>query len=169
MATKMEDKEQTVEVVQPCLEIDEHLDLQKKGWKLQKIGWLCIAIIMLAGTAGVFGEGPLSDQTKSTGKTTVNYQRFFRHEAEMKILVESANHIASITLTGEYLKNFKVVRFVPEPVNNNTINKAVRYNFLPAENHIVSLYMIPKEFGSINETMKVNEADTFNLRHLIYP
>lgn len=165
----MQKNKQVVEVVEPCLEIDEQLDLQKKGWVLQRVGWIFILCVMIAGGLGLFGEGILSGKTVSSGNSRVNYERFFRYEVEMKVLVESSHHIASVSFPQEYLKNFNIVRFVPEPANNSTINNTISFNFLPADNHIVSIYMIPKGYGGISGTMKINGAEVIQLDHFIYP
>jgi hypothetical protein len=159
----------TVEVIEPCLEIDEHLDLLEKGWSIQKWGWLFIISISVAGAIGLFGEGILSDRTVSAGNSKAAYQHFLRHEAETKIFIESSNHISSISLPEEYLKNFRIVRFIPEPLNNNTVNNTVKYNFLPAENHIVTVYLVSKGFGSVQGALTINEAENLQLNNFIYP
>lgn len=165
----MQRQKHTVEVLNPDLEIDEQLDLHEKGWVIQKVGWTIIITVMIAGGAGIFGNGFLSNQTSISGYIKADYERFFRYETEMKVLVESTNHISSISFSQQYLKDFRIVRFVPEPFNNNTTKKEVRYNFLPGENHIVSVYLIPKDYGRIGGIMKVNETNNINLNHFIYP
>jgi hypothetical protein len=165
----MQKNKYTVEVVDPCLEIDEYLPLQEKGWALQKWGWIFIISIMVAGALGLFGGGILSKQSISSGNSKGEYERFWRYEVEMKVLIESKDHIASISFPEQYLKKFRIVRFVPEPENNNTINNAVRYNFLPSENHTVSIYMISKDYGPIKGPLTVNERDNLNINHFIYP
>jgi hypothetical protein len=165
----MPQKNGTVETVETSLEIDEVLPLQEKGWVWQRIGWGLILAIMLAGGLGLFGEGLLSEKTATAGNSEVQYEQFFRYEVEMKVLVQSKDHISSISFPGQYLKNFRIVRFVPEPANNNSTNGTVKYNFLPSENNIVSIYMVTKGYGSIGGTMKVNEKDNFQLNHFIFP
>jgi hypothetical protein len=165
----MQTNKHTVEVIHPDLEIDEHLPLQESGWVVQRFGWIFIVSVMVAGGLGLFGEGILSKRKVTAGSSKAEYEHYFRYETEMKMLVQSPKHIGSISLSQEYLKKFRIVRFVPEPVDNNTLNNEVRYNFLPAENHIVSIYMISKDYGSISGTMKVNETDKINLHHFIYP
>ena len=159
----------SVEVIQTDLQIEEDLDLQEKGWVVQRFGWIFIIAVMVAGGAGLFGEGVFSKRTLTAGNSKAEFERFFRYETEMKVLVESSGHIASISFDAQYLKNFRILYFVPEPFNNNTLNNQVRFNFLPGQNRIVSIYMIPKDYGSISGTMKVNEKESFNLHHFIYP
>ena len=165
----MEKRKHTVEVIAPCLEIDEHLVLQERGWALQRFGWLFIIGVMIAGGLGLFGEGVLSSRTLKDGNSSIAYERFLRYETEMKIVVQSKDHIASISFPEQYLKKFRIVRIVPEAVNNNTIHNSVKYNFLPAENHLITVYLVPKDYGTIAGVMKINEKENFAVNQFIYP
>lgn len=165
----MQRQKHKVEVVNPDLEIDEQFHLQEKGWVIQRVGWIIIILVMIAGGLGVFGGGFVSKKSSSSGNIKAEYERFFRYETEMKVLVESSNHISSISFSQQYLKDFRIIRFVPEFDNNNTTENEVRYNFLPGQNHIVTVYLIPKDYGTIGGTMKVNEINNITLNHFIYP
>ena len=165
----MDKHKHTVEVIDPCLEIDEHLALQEKGWALQKFGWFFIIAVMIAGSLGLFGEGVLSSRTLKDGNSSIEFDRFFRYETEMKILVQSKDHIASISFPDQYLKNFRIVRIVPEPVNNNTVQNSIKFNFLPAENRLTTVYLVPKDYGTVAGVMKINEKENFTLNQFIYP
>lgn len=160
----------SVEVIKPAIEIDEQLKLHEKGWVIQRIGWVLILLVMLAGLLGLFGEGILSKQSVHAGNIRAEYERFLRYEAEMKILLEAPNeHIGTISLPQEYLKGFRIVRFEPEPIHNNTTANEITYNFQPGSNHIVTLYLTPKNKGSLDGVMKVNGANAIPLHHFIYP
>lgn len=159
----------SVEVVKTTLQIDERLDLHEKGWVIQRVGWVIIFAIMAAGLLGLFGEGAFSQKTVSNGTTKVEYERFFRYETEMMIRIESGTHISTISFPQEYLKDFRIVRFEPEPFSNTTSQHEVVYNFLPGQNLMVSIYLIPKTYGAISGTAKVNGTSNFNLNHFIFP
>jgi hypothetical protein len=166
----MAKEKHAVEIVRPTLEIEEELQLHEKGWVIQRIGWFLIIAAMLAGALGVFGEGILSKQRPSAGNIQAEYEHFLRFESETKLAIQSADeHISTISLPQKYLKDFRVIRFVPEPVNSNTTIDDIKYNFPPAENHIVSIYLMPKTTGSINGLMKVNTSNQIPLHHFIYP
>lgn len=165
----MQKTKHTVEVIEPCLEIEEHLHQAERGWIIQKIGWIFILGVVLAGGLGVFGEGLVSSKSVSSGSSRAEFERFFRHEVEMKVLVESASHIASISFPAQYLKKFKMVRIIPEEASNTTANNEVTFNFTPGDNKIVNIYVTPKDYGSVSGTMRINDRDTFNLNHFIYP
>ena len=160
----------SVEVTKPTIEIDEQIKLHEKGWVIQRVGWVLILLVMVAGLLGLFGEGVLSKQTAAAGNIKAEYERFMRYEAEMKVLLEAPNeHIATISLPQEYLKSFRNVRFEPEPLSNNSTANEIIYHFQPASNHIVTLYLTPKGRGSLDGTMKVNGSNAIPLHHFIYP
>jgi hypothetical protein len=166
----MAGKKNKVETVRPTLEIDESLPLHEKGWVIQRVGWVIIISTVIAGILGLFGEGPLSKQSPVSGNIKATYERYFRFEAEMKIIVESASdHVSQISLPQAYLKNFKLLRFVPEPHHNTTAAGEVIYEFLPGQNRIVAIYLTPTNHGQIDGDMKVNGTNVFSLHHFIYP
>jgi len=159
-----------IEVIKPQIEIDEEIPLHKKGWVLQRIGWMLILGVMLCGAIGLFGEGWLSEKTVKTGAFSANYEKYFRYETEMKVRLESSGeHIGSVALPQDYLKHFRIVRFVPEPENNVTNGSDVIFNFLPGQNRLVTIYMIPRGRGNIQGEMKINGANNIGLKHFIYP
>jgi len=165
----MQRQQPTAEVIKPDLQIDEQLLLSEKGWVVQRVGWFFVIAVMIAGLLGAFGNGLLSKKNVSSGNVKAEYERFYRYETEMKVLVESSDHIASLSFPQQYLKNFRIIHFVPEPLNNSTANNEVTYNFLPSDNHVVSVYIISETYGPIGGTMKVNGTDNINLNHFIYP
>ena len=163
-------QKRSLEVVKPAIEIDEDLKLHERGWVVQRVGWLFILAVMLAGILGLFGEGFLSRKTATAGNIQTEYEQYFRYEAEMAIKIKSQNeHISTISLPQDYLKDFRIIRFIPEPLHNSTIGTDVVYNFQPASNQTVTVYLIPKTNGSLDGVMKVNGSNSIPLHHYIYP
>ena len=162
-------KRQKIETVNPDLEIDEEVRLHQKGWVIQKVGQTIVVLVILAGALGAFGEGLFSTTTPHTGNVNVEYEHFFRYQTEMKILVTSKEHISTISFPPEYLKEFKLIRFMPEPESNSTAGREIIYSFLPGQNHIVSIYLETQNYGSISGSLKINGKDSIQLQHFIYP
>lgn len=160
----------TVERVKHPLELDEDIVMHEKGWVVQRIGWALMMLTILAGALGLFGEGVISKQQPKLGELRAEYDKFFRYETEMKIVIESpASDISTISLPQAYLKKFRMVRFVPDPLDNITNSEDVVFNFQGTQNHIVTIYMVPKSYGTINANMRVNSLDPIQLSHFIYP
>jgi hypothetical protein len=47
-------------------QIDEDLNFQRREWKIQRAGWVTMALVIIAALLGVFGAGPLSSATIET-------------------------------------------------------------------------------------------------------
>jgi hypothetical protein len=124
---------------------------------------------MVAGLLGLFGGGVLSKQTVKSQQITAEYERFFRYETEMKVVLKSNEHIGSVSLPQQYIQHFRLVHFEPQPENNHSSGNDIVYNFLPENNRIVTIYMIPKDFGTIEGEMRINGADNIQLDHFIFP
>ena len=165
----MPKKDELIEKVDHDLEIDEELKLHRKGWVIQRVGWVIMFLIIIGGALGAFGEGLLSKKTVTQPNYCIEYERYFRYETEMKILVQSTQHIASLSFPQQYVKEFRMLRIEPGPDNNVTTNAEVVYNFLPGNNRIVTVYLIPKDYGKIEGYMKINGANTTQLNHFIFP
>ena len=162
-------KRQKIETVKHDLDIDEELLWHEKGWDIQRVGQIMVVLVILAGALGIFGEGLFSKTNTRNGTVNVEYERFFRYQTEMKILVKSKEHISTISFPQTYLKKFKLIRFMPEPESNSTTAREIVYSFLPEENHIVSIYLETENYGNISGLVKINGKDSIPLQHYIYP
>lgn len=45
------------------VQVSEDLDFQRKEWRVQRIAWTCMAVLILAAALGAAGSGPLSSRT----------------------------------------------------------------------------------------------------------
>jgi len=164
MATK------AIEEIKPELEIDEQLSLHKKGWVVQRMGWVLIVFMLpVLGALGLFGEGPLSQKKEIKGAYETEYERFYRYEKEMQVLISSpTSHVAEIALPQQYLKNFRVVRIIPEPEHRLAIGPNIVFQFGGNSNRLVTIYAVPQTYGSISGIMAINNQP-ITLHHYIFP
>lgn len=159
----------TVETIKPQLQIDEQLPLHEKGWKVQRVGWVLILFVPVLAALGLFGEGLLSSRQLTSRSITARFDRFYRYEKEMKIEVRSTTeHIAYIAMPQQYIKNFRIVRIIPEPQVHKAVQDKVVFQFEGTDNKQVSIYAVPESYGSIKGTLDVNN-NAFPLHHFIYP
>lgn len=157
-----------VEEIKPELEIDEQLELHKKGWVVQRIGWVIIFLVPVLGALGMFGEGVLSNSQEEKGGVEVGFERFYRYEKEMQITFTAAQHMPQISLSQDYLKNFRVVRIIPEPEHRLALADNIVYQFGGNNNRLVTIYAIPQTYGALSGAMAVNNQE-FSLHHFIFP
>ncbi|HSI36297.1 MAG: hypothetical protein ACAI43_08735 [Phycisphaerae bacterium] len=92
------------------LQIDEHMGYQRLAWRLQRVGWAVMGLLLAAAIAGAFGSGPLGHA--STGAETsalrVEYARFGRLQAPQELVL-------NVKPTPEQAKAGKVTLWVSRP------------------------------------------------------
>ena len=104
------------------LEIDQDLDFQKKEWRLQRIGWGIMALLIVAALLGLTGSGPLARATSGDAGALlqVEYSRFVRLDAPVTLEIEIAgeavaSHQVELRVERAYLQDISVEQIVPEP------------------------------------------------------
>lgn len=160
---------QKIEVSKHDLPIDEKIELHKKGWKVQKIGWAFIFLIMLLGLLGFYGEGIMSEKVLTAGEIHVEYDQLYRYEKEMKVLITAdAGNIQTVTIPQQYIQQFKISSIVPQPQASHMEGDEIIYQFSGSGNKVISVYMIPEVYGNVKGNIKVNNQ-TFSIHHFIFP
>lgn len=166
----MSNSKQNIETVTGDLEIDESIEIQKKGWVVQRIGWVLMFIFLGLASIGMFGSGVMSKKTIEGANQKMEYQKYFRFEArmEMKIDVLSPPGGTTVSFPAEYLQKFRIESVVPEPKENKTENNMVNYLFDGSGPMKISFYLIPQSMGDIKAQVRVNDQ-LYNFNQFIYP
>jgi len=159
-----------VETVHHDLQLEEDLPLHKRGWKIQRAGFAFIFLIVVTAGAGMYGDGPVSRNTLEVQSIHLEYERFFRKDADMKLLIripESAANSA-VSFPVSYLQNFAIRYVLPEASESETNNGNVTYTFKGAGMKTIIFYLIPKNAGEVHGTITV-DGQSFKISHFIYP
>ena len=90
----------------------------RNEWRIQRIGWVLVALFLALAAAGLFGNGPLSRAHADSAGGRLEYQRFTRFGLTTDLVVTpvaSANGITRVEISGDYLEAFRVEHVTPEP------------------------------------------------------
>jgi hypothetical protein len=151
------------------LPLKDEIDLHRKGWIVQRIGWALMFAFLVAAILGLFGEGPLSKKKIQAGNINVEYERFCRYEHGMEIRLQSdAENISTVSIPQTYLKSFRVGIIVPEPAKQIAATGSVQYQFEGPQNNIVSFYLNPIDRKTVEGIFHVNNHP-FTIKQTIYP
>jgi hypothetical protein len=108
----------------------------EREWRVQRAGWVLLALIVVAALAGVFGPGPLSWSTTSAadGSLSVEYSRFARNGGPIAVRLEVAPSAAvdgqvQVVLSSELLDSLEVRQIVPEPESQASTDDGVVFTF----------------------------------------
>ncbi len=155
------------------LQLDDRPDLHQRGWWIQRIIWVLLALFIAAGAVGIFGSGLLSKQTlgEKNANLWLEYDRFARKEAPMELefhITAQGQDTIVLQLPAGYLRHFQVESISPAPGVTLTHNGHVAYKF-PAKGPITVLFNLkPSKMGSVQGSIMVNNRP-FELNHFIYP
>ena len=161
------------------LEINQDLDLQRKTWTVQRIGWGGMALIVLAALAGVFGSGPLArtEITDHPQTFRLSYDRFGRYEGELVLqLVLSPETTTSNRVTVEidrtYWTGHAVEHITPEPLISSIGIDGFLYTFetnAPSTPSVIVFRLRPKSIGAMDGLIRVNNAGPLRFHQFMFP
>src|SRR3954462_11584167 len=158
-------------------EIDEDLDFERRQWVVQRVSWVIVVLILVAGFAGVFGVGPLSYTQTTVGPMTVEYQRFIRNLAptELHLRVDQSAAVDGqihIWLDQSFVDEFEIQEVNPEPVAMESGPDRVVYQFAVAESNPVAeiaFDLEPNEPGPSHSQIGVLDGPEVDFDQFVYP
>ena|SRR5688572_10329840 len=163
------------------LEIDEDLRFQELDWRVQRIGWGALGLIVVAGLTGFLGSGPLSDVRAKHGALDIQYQRFVRHGADSQLHVRAQRSAVvsgevRVTLERDFLGAYQLQRITPEPTRTTTRGDGIEFAFsvqsadAPADAPLeVSFELQPEQLGSHSGSIALNGGPSLPVDQFTYP
>ncbi len=161
------------------LEINQDLDVQRKTWTVQRIGWGAMALIILAALAGMFGSGPLARTEIQDDRQTfrLSSDRFGRYEGEVVLqlaLTPEATKTGRVTIEVDqtYWTSHAVEHITPEPLLSRVGIEGFLYTF---ETHplsapaVIVFRLRPKYLGSLEGRIRVNGDGLLHFHQFMFP
>ena len=115
------------------LQVTEDRSWQEKFWTAQRVGWVLMAILILAAIAGLTGMGgPLASARAELGGGTIDYPRITRWQADdqMQVRISPASPTdVELTLSREFVQLFTISSIQPEPAEVQATAAGHRFTF----------------------------------------
>ena len=161
------------------LEIGQDIDFQRKEWRAQRIGWVVMALAVLAALIGLTGNGVLARATAGApaDPIRVEYARFDRMQSPSSLQVE----VAGEAVTGEqvelwvewdYLQGVQIERVVPEPESVRGAADDLVYVFAidePGQPLTISFDLRHTGFGAKSGRVALPDGPALEFGQLVYP
>jgi hypothetical protein len=159
------------------IEIDEDLEFQQRYWKVQRIGWAALALLLVLAGLGLFGEGLLSRASAREGGLTVEYSRFAREDAPMLIVVRvpaAAVQTGGVRLSfnADYISKLSLQRITPRPQAVEAAADQVTFHFLADPGQGVLTFSFeakPRQPGRNSVRVAVEGVSSIGFWQLVYP
>jgi hypothetical protein len=155
--------------------IDEDLVFQHRNWRVQRIGWAVLGLLVVAGLAGLLGPGPLSNVNARAGdRLQVDYERFVRHGAQSEIRVTvrrpPPGHVR-IAISRDHLDQLNLERVRPSPTEVRSSGEDTVYVFGHAgsESMQATFVIQPEELGSHVARVATEDGSSVTIRQFTYP
>jgi hypothetical protein len=141
---------------QLTLEIDEDMDFQRRSWRVQRVAWGAMVLLLLAAFAGFLGSGPASRASRAIPDLlTVEHQRFSRFQSPETLSVQVApaatrERSVRLWLDRDYVDQSRIESIVPAPVRVDGASDRVVYEFAtvtPGMPLTISFLLQPERVG----------------------
>ena len=123
---KDQNREQTLEVA-------DDRAWQERFWTVQRVGWLVMALFILAALFGATGKGgPLASASAATPDGTLEYPRITRWQSAEDVIVrlpDSAAGDIELLVSPEFAEVYSVDSIVPQPSQSEATSEGHLFTF----------------------------------------
>lgn len=119
---------------QPGLQVAQDLDLERREWRAERLGWMLFALVIVAAILGLFGRGLRTSVARESpdGALTVEYDRFGRRGLQNDVTVETASaggDEVGLLVSERFLEEMRVEGVLPEPESTSVQGDDILYRF----------------------------------------
>lgn len=166
-----EDKQRT------DLQLEPDLAHERIEWRVQRIGWLGLALFCAAALAGLLGPGPASRQTAGQVGSPLHleFDRFLRQRAPFALKIfcnpdDSADQFI-LSLDRSWVERAEITKIQPEPATVSAAGNQYLYQFNSsgADEQLVTIHFEPDTFGEISTSLSLNAKDTLHFKQFVWP
>ncbi|MGE5596067.1 MAG: hypothetical protein ACM3S1_08540 [Hyphomicrobiales bacterium] len=158
------------------LELDTHIDFQRRAWRFQNAGRIAFVVLILAALIGLLGPGWLSSSEKSAGDDLrVSYNRFVRWEAPTNVevrLLPNGRDSVQLEADRDYIEAMHVEQVVPEPASVIASEDRVAFEFRPLDPDralTVDFQLKPQRFGKVSGRFGLQGGPSVGFSQFVYP
>ena len=159
------------------LELKSDLAHERREWRVQRVGWLLLALFCGCALAGLLGPGPLSKQ--HTGKVGselyLEYDRYIRKQSPYGLKVfsrpDATRDQFTITLDRAFIENVEVKGIQPEPTDTTAAANEYQFHFKRSGEgeQLVVFHFEPDSFGRIETSVKLDDKASHKIKQFVWP
>lgn len=156
------------------IDIKEDINHQKLAWKIRKIGFIAIFILVILALSGLFGSGFLSSAEAGNDHMKINFERFIRAggPAEIKFdLKDFKDSLVSVFINNSYTKNIQIEKISPAPeeeIGGSSFTEFIFKVNTDDKNSQVKMNYTAKATGIFKADI-IYQGSTFSFNQIIYP
>lgn len=142
----------------------------------ERVGWVFIALMVVAAMLGLFGKGYLSEAALKNEHFHMKYERFLHFgdltSLEIEVMPEKGESgVVAIAFSNAYMHRFRIERIQPDP-ESSAHGDQILFWFTATgtgEPVKVQFRMEPQKIGALEGKIFVNGEDGYVFRQFVYP
>jgi hypothetical protein len=155
-------------------DLERQLRFHRLEWRVQRIGWIFVAVFLALAFAGLFGGGPLSHARAEAATGRIEYERFVRSGSPTELVVTPASGaqqgVSRIAIAADYLAAFRVQRVTPEPRTVRMAGGQLIYEFAASSSGAaISFDIDPQELWRHRAVVHIDDGPPLEIWQLTYP
>lgn len=115
------------------LDVAEDRSWQERFWTVQRVGWVLMAMFIIAAVAGITGKGgPVASATARTPAGEIDYPRIARWQTDELLVVRLGPAMSGkvdVAVSREFTELFTVGSIVPQPTSSVATGDGQRFTF----------------------------------------
>jgi hypothetical protein len=162
------------------LNLESNLQYQQKTWAVQRVAWVMLLLLLIAGAAGLFGDmGPLTwgSAGDEQGLLHIQYHRFVQYLAPIPFQIQArvsddGGESLRLWIDRQYMDEFTVQSIIPEPDKIESTPDHLIYEFPLAETDgtiRITLYVRHLRAGLLTGRVGLEGGPTLEFSQFVYP
>ncbi len=153
--------------------------LQHRIWRIQRVAWVFMGFLALAGILGLFGQGLYSTRESGTPSTpaTIRYDTFVNREAPATLRIElhpSAVNggVAQVSLNRPYTDSIRITSIHPQPVRVAATRDRWTFTFATPDSQAPGTLVFsyePQKAGLIQGTLGIENGKEMKFWQFCWP
>jgi hypothetical protein len=159
---------------QTRLEIDEDIVQQQRMWRIERVGWALMALVLLAALLGFMGHGLFSERSAGTPEAgfVVTYHRFERYAAPTLLsvwLTTDNGGETRLRVSQEFLRKIEQLHVDPEPERVELDSGFDTYVFRTRAPGPIVFHYEPTSAGSMAIMLGLEDGPLQTVHQFVYP
>lgn len=148
----------------------------RREWIVQRIGWLCMFLFIVAASFGFFGGGGISSRVAEGPATAlkVSYERFARYAStsmiEFTVGESHGQHEVVIEGDENYFQAFEITSIAPTPLAVASVGGRLQFKFSVARlPTTITVRLKAQQIGSHVGVFQLQGSSPVEIEQFIYP
>lgn len=149
--------------------VEQRYSFARKEQWVSKFFIAFILSFLIVGLLGLFGNGPISNQTISGGMYNIEYPQFLRMDtpSELYINLQNPPDTTVISFANSYIKDVQIKQITPTPESVEIADNHLQFSFVTSSEGTIAFSLQPERSGSKELEIGI-QGDVTSIKQFVY-